>query len=97
MDLLHDVNKAINKENIVSMCDAIGASYTNEEIEEVIERLDLDNKSLDEWAEEGKKKMCAVSVSAPAPVSEEKKEEPKEEPKAAVEEEDDDFDMFAGL
>lgn len=96
VDLLHDVNKAINKENIVLMCDAIGASYANEEIEQVIDRLDLDNKSLDEWAAEGMKKMCAVSASAPAPVTEEKKEEPKEEPKAA-EEEDDDFDMFSGF
>lgn len=96
VDLLHDVNKAINKKNIVSMCDAIGASYANEEIDQVIEQLNLDNKSLDDWAAEGMKKMCAMSDSAPAPATEEKKEEPKEDPKV-VEEEEDDFDMFSGF
>lgn len=96
--LLNVSEKSISKENIVSLYEAIGASYTTEEIEVLLESIG--DRPLDGLVQEGREMMSTVAAAAPKeavsePAVEEKKEEPEDQKEEDSEEAD--FDIFGGF
>ena len=94
--LLKVTERGITMKNLVSVYDSIGASYVTEELESLVERIG--ESSLDDLISQGRDMMSVVTVpaaqEAAAPAGE---EEPEKAEGEKVEEDDDDFDMFAGF
>lgn len=92
--LLSTGEKVINKENMLSLYEAIGASCATEEVEQLLESLG--DSPLEDFLAKGREMMFTTAVasaptSAPAETAQENE---KANDNEADEEEDDDFDMF---